>query len=199
MSRCPAARLVVRWTPRATGRMSRLIVLIGIRAGISGVGVPSGRRCPREIEGWFRKPVSREASQSGKASAMFIDSWVVGVNVYGNRPSRLIVSRNIIRDIRIRVHLRPFLFSGINSCFAVKWRNHDWMVRRRLVTHRLSGVGSSSVGNSIESRRLVTHRLSGVGSSSVGNSIESRIRGIPKRYGIANLLKKLKFTVRFRG
>jgi len=54
--------------------MSRLIVSIRIKAGIKSVGVPSGRRCPREIEGWFRKPVSRVASWSGKASAMFIDS-----------------------------------------------------------------------------------------------------------------------------
>lgn len=45
-----------------------------IRAGISGVGVPSGRRQPREIEGWFHRPVRRVASQSGNASVMFIDS-----------------------------------------------------------------------------------------------------------------------------
>ncbi len=61
--------------------MSRLVVSIMIRAGISGVGVPSGRRCPSEIDGWFRRPVRRVASQSGKDRAMFIDSWVVGVNV----------------------------------------------------------------------------------------------------------------------
>lgn len=81
MSRCPAVRLAVRRTPRARGRISRLMVSIIIRAGISGVGVPSGRRCPREVVGWFRRPVSRVASHSGKARAMFIDSWVVGVNV----------------------------------------------------------------------------------------------------------------------
>ena len=61
--------------------MSRLVVSIRIRAGISRVGVPSGRRWAREIEGWFRKPVSSVASHSGKARARFIDSWVVGVNV----------------------------------------------------------------------------------------------------------------------
>lgn len=60
------------------------------------------------------------ASQRGKASAMFIDSWVVGVNVYGNRPSRLIVSRSIISDVKIRAHLWPFLFSGIISCFVTR-------------------------------------------------------------------------------
>lgn len=71
----------MRRTPRASGRIRRLIVSITIRAGISGVGVPSGRRCPREVVGWFRRPVSSVASQSGNARAIFIESWVVGVNV----------------------------------------------------------------------------------------------------------------------
>lgn len=81
ISRWPAVRLAVRRTPRARGRMSRLVVSIMIRAGIRGVGVPSGRRWPNEAEGWFRRPTSNVASQRGKASAMFIDSCVVGVNV----------------------------------------------------------------------------------------------------------------------
>lgn len=81
MSRCPAVRFAVRRTPRANGRISRLVVSIKISAGINGVGVPSGSRWPREIEGWLRIPVRRVASQSGKARAMFMDSWVVGVNV----------------------------------------------------------------------------------------------------------------------
>lgn len=81
ISRWPAVRLAVRRTPRARGRISRLVVSIMIRAGISGVGVPSGRRWPRDAEGWFRRPVSSVASHSGKARARFIDSWVVGVNV----------------------------------------------------------------------------------------------------------------------
>lgn len=38
-------------TPRARGRINRLIVSIIIRTGIKGVGVPSGRRCPRAIVG----------------------------------------------------------------------------------------------------------------------------------------------------
>lgn len=81
MSRCPAVRLAVRRTPRASGRMSRLVVSIIMRAGIRGVGVPSGSRCPREIEGWLRRPTRRVASHSGKARARFMESWVVGVNV----------------------------------------------------------------------------------------------------------------------
>ena len=67
-------RFAVRRTPRASGRMRRLIVSITIRAGISGVGVPSGKRCPKEVVGWFRRPVSNVASQSGNARAIFIDS-----------------------------------------------------------------------------------------------------------------------------
>lgn len=74
-------RFAVRRTPRANGRISRLVVSIMIRVGISGVGVPSGSRCPKEAEGWFRRPVSKVASHSGRAKAMFIDSWVVGVKV----------------------------------------------------------------------------------------------------------------------
>lgn len=67
-------RFAVRRTPRARGRIRRLVVSIMIRAGIRGVGVPSGRRWPREAEGWFRRPVRSVANQSGKARAMFIDS-----------------------------------------------------------------------------------------------------------------------------
>lgn len=74
ISRCPAVRFAVRRTPRARGRIKRLMVSIMTRAGISGVGVPSGRRWPREGVGWFRRPVSRVASHSGRAKAMFIDS-----------------------------------------------------------------------------------------------------------------------------
>lgn len=47
MSRCPAVRLAVSRTPKANGRMNRLIVSIIIKTGISGVGVPSGSMCPR--------------------------------------------------------------------------------------------------------------------------------------------------------
>lgn len=120
ISRWPAVKFAVRRTPRARGRMSRLIVSIRIKAGISGVGVPSGRRWPRDVVGWFRRPVRRVASQRGKARAMFIDSWVVGVNVYGSNPSKLIVNRSVISDTKIRAHLCPALFRGSISCFVIR-------------------------------------------------------------------------------
>ena len=74
------------------------------------------------------------------------------------------MSSSIISDVRIRAHLWPLLFSGIISCFVMRCRSHSWRVERRLVTHRLPGVGSSRAGN----------------------SIESRISGIPSRHGLAN-------------
>lgn len=118
-------RFAVRRTPRANGRIRRLVVSIRMRAGIRGVGVPSGRRWPREAEGWFRSPVRRVASHRGKAKAKFIDSWVVGVKVYGSNPRRLISSRKIIRDVRISAHLWPFLFRGVISCFVMRFTNHS--------------------------------------------------------------------------
>lgn len=74
-------RLAVSRTPRARGRINRLIVSIIISTGMRGVGVPSGRRCPRAWVGWFRIPITTVASQKGTASPRFRDSWVVGVKV----------------------------------------------------------------------------------------------------------------------
>ena len=74
-------RLAVSRTPKANGRMSRLIVSIKIRIGIRRVGVPSGRRWPKAWVGWFRMPRITVASHNGKASPIFRDSWVVGVKV----------------------------------------------------------------------------------------------------------------------
>lgn len=89
MSRWPAVKLAVSRTPRARGRMNRLIVSIIIRTGIRSVGVPSGRRWPRAAVGWFRKPINTVESHIGTARPRFKDNCVVGVNVYGRSPSVL--------------------------------------------------------------------------------------------------------------
>lgn len=65
------------------------------------------------------------ASHRGNARARFIDSWVVGVNVYGSSPSRLISRRKIMRDVRIMAHLWPFLSNGIISCFVTRLMNQS--------------------------------------------------------------------------
>lgn len=103
-------------TPRARGRINRLIVSMITRTGIRRTGVPSGRRCPRAWVGWFRIPISTVASHRGTANPMFIESWVVGVYVYGRSPSMLSVIRKIIKDIRIVAHLWPSRLMGKNSC-----------------------------------------------------------------------------------
>lgn len=145
-------RFAVRRTPRAKGRISRLVVSIRISAGIRGVGVPSGSKWAKEADGLFRRPVSRVASHRGKARAMFMDSWVVGVNVYGRSPRRLIVRSMVISDVSIRAHLWPFLFNGIISCFVIRCRSHSWMVDSRLLIHRLLGDGNNKAGKSRDSR-----------------------------------------------
>ena len=81
ISRWPAVRFAVSRTPRANGRMNRLIVSIMIRTGIRGTGVPSGRRCPRDAVGWYRIPMITVANQRGTARPILRDNCVVGVNV----------------------------------------------------------------------------------------------------------------------
>lgn len=74
ISKWPAVKLAVSRTPRAKGRINRLIVSIIIRMGISSAGVPSGKRWPRATVGWFRSPIITVASHSGTARPMFSDS-----------------------------------------------------------------------------------------------------------------------------
>lgn len=61
--------------------MKRLIVSIIIRTGISGVGVPSGRKCASAWVIWCRRPRMTVASHRGTARPILRDSWVVGVKV----------------------------------------------------------------------------------------------------------------------
>ena len=51
ISKWPAVRFAVNRTPRARGRINRLIVSIIIRTGIRRAGVPSGSKCPRAAVG----------------------------------------------------------------------------------------------------------------------------------------------------
>lgn len=139
--RWPAVRLAVSRTPKAKGRIKRLIVSMIMRTGIRSVGVPSGRRCPRACVGWFRIPMITVASQSGTASPILSESWVVGVNVYGSRPSILRVIKKIIRDVSRVAHLCPPKFKGRRSCWVKRLINQPWSVRSRLFNHRADGVG----------------------------------------------------------
>ena len=174
--RWPAVRFAVNRTPRAIGRINRLIVSMITRTGISGPGVPSGRRCPIDVVGWFRRPIRTVANHIGMANPMFIDSWVVGVNVYGRRPRRLTVIRKIIKEVRIAAHLCPGLLIGDISWLVSCIKNQFCNTNRRLDSQRFVGAG-----NIIHGRR-----------------IDNKISGIPSRVGLKNWSKKLKIMVSFR-
>lgn len=116
------------------------------------------------------------ASQRGTAKPMLRDNCVVGVKVYGKRPSILRVIRNSIRDVRIKAHLWPPRFKGNKSCWVNRLINQFCRVISRLLSHRAEGVGKRIQG------RLRARA----------------IRGIPKNEGLMNWSKKLSVMVRFR-
>ena len=168
--------MAVSRTPRARGRMKRLIVSMMIRTGISGTGVPSGKRCPRAAVGWFRIPIITVASHSGTASPIFRESCVVGVKVYGRRPNIFRVIRNSIKEVSITAHLWPPRFKGRRSCWVNRLINHPCSVIRRLFSHRAEGVGKRIHG-----------RVSATAMS-----------GMPRYVGLINWSKKLSVMVSFR-
>ena len=157
-------RLAVSRTPRARGRINRLIVSMIIRTGIRGAGVPSGRRCPSASVGLFHMPMITVASQRGTAKPRLSDSCVVGVNVYGRRPSKLRVKRNTINEVRRRAHLWAPTFKGRSSCWVNRAIDQFWTVSSRLLCHRPQGVGYKTQG-----------RLRAIAT-----------RGIPRYVGLAN-------------
>lgn len=90
--------------------------------------MPSGRRWAREAVGRVRSPINTVASHRGRARAMFIDSCVVGVKVYGSRPSRLVKRRRINKEMRIKDCLRPEGLIGSMICFVALLINQDLIV-----------------------------------------------------------------------
>lgn len=72
--------MAVSRTASAIGWMKRLIVSMITSMGMSGMGVPWGKKWARDAFVLNRSPVSTVAAHRGIAIAKFIDSWVVGVN-----------------------------------------------------------------------------------------------------------------------
>ena len=72
--------LAVNRTARATGWMKRLTVSIITSIGISGVGVPCGRKWASDALVLLRKPVITAPAHKEIAMPKFIDNCVVGVN-----------------------------------------------------------------------------------------------------------------------
>ena len=77
--------------------------------GIRGGGVPCGKKWASDAFVLCRNPVNTVAAHSGIAMPRFIDSCVVGVKVWGSKPRRLVDPINIISEMSISDHVRPFV------------------------------------------------------------------------------------------
>lgn len=108
--------MAVSRTPNAIGRISRLIVSIMTSTGTKRSGVLSGRRWPSACVGWLVIPIITVAIQRGAASPRLRDSWVVGVKVYGSRPSTFNVTRKTIKDVNRAAHSWALGLRGSKSC-----------------------------------------------------------------------------------
>lgn len=84
--------------------MVSMIISMGMRE----IGVPWGRKWANEDFSLWRKPRITAPAHSGIAMLRFVDSCVVGVNVWGNRPRRFVEPINIISDTSMSAHVRPF-------------------------------------------------------------------------------------------
>lgn len=151
--RWPAVMLAVSRTANAIGWIKRLIVSMIISIGISGIGVPCGRKWANDALVLWRNPVITAPAHRGMAIPKFIDSWVVGVKEWGNKPRRLVEPINIISEINIRDQVRPFGLCIVIICFNTSWINHCWADTRRLFTSR-DGEGKSRLGNIIIKRTI---------------------------------------------
>ena len=126
INRCPAVILAVNRTARAIGWINRLIVSIITSIGISGVGVPCGRKWASDALVLLRKPVITAPAHKGMAMPKFIDSCVVGVNEWGSRPNKFVDPINRIRDMSINVHVCPLVLWIPIICFDTSWSTHCW-------------------------------------------------------------------------
>ena len=126
--------------------MKRLIVSIITSIGINGVGVPCGKKWASDALVLLRKPVVTAPAQRGMVMPKFIDSCVVGVNEWGNRPSRFVDPINRTKDISINVHVCPLELWICIICFDRSWSIHCWRETRWLFTSRFD-VENNTLGN----------------------------------------------------
>lgn len=108
INRWPAVIFAVSRTASAIGWINKLIVSIIINMGMSEMGVPCGRKWAKEFFNLCRNPKITAPAHRGMAMLRFMDSCVVGVNVWGSRPRRLVEPINIISDTIISAQVRPF-------------------------------------------------------------------------------------------
>lgn len=176
ISRCPAVILAVKRTAKAIGWINKLIVSIITSIGISGIGVPCGRKWASESFILCRNPKITAPAHSGIAIPRFIDNWVVGVNVCGSRPSRFVEPIKIINDASISDQVRPLGEWIAIICLVISLINHCWKVWNRLFTKRFDDVIMTS-----------------------GNIIIRIIIGNPIRVGVMKEENKFSFIFVLRG
>lgn len=75
--------------------------------------MPSGKRWASDFSGWLRIPIRTVASQIGAARPRLMDSWVVGVKVYGSKPSTFSETRKSISEVNKAAHLWPSSLRGV--------------------------------------------------------------------------------------
>ena len=95
-----------------------------ISMGIRGIGVPWGRKWARDAFVLWRNPRITAPAHRGIAMPRFMESWVVGVNVWGRSPSKLVEPMKIIREINISVHVRPLVECMDIICLVTILMNH---------------------------------------------------------------------------
>lgn len=161
ISRCPAVIFAVSRTANAIGWINRLIVSMIISMGIKGSGVPWGKKCARDAFVLWRKPKITVPAQRGIAMPRFIDSWVVGVKEWGNKPNRFVEPINIISEISMSVQVCPFLLWIVIICLVVIRINHCWIETKRLLTSRPVD-GNNILGNIIMSTTIGNPIIVGV-------------------------------------
>lgn len=70
---------------------------------------------------------------------------MVGVNEWGNKPSRLVELINRISEINMRAQVRPLVLCVAISCFSISWTSHCCREVRRLSISR-EGEGKKILG-----------------------------------------------------
>ena len=181
ISRCPAVILAVNRTARAIGWINRLIVSIIISIGISEIGVPCGRKWAKELFNLWRNPNRTAPAHSGIAILRFIDSWVVGVNVCGRRPRRLVEPMNIMRETIIRVQVRPFGVWISIICLIISLISQCWNEWSRLLIKR------SDDGNRIDGNMIIV--------ITIGSPITEGVIKEANRFSFILILKEFLFLV----
>lgn len=76
----------------------------------------------------------------------FIESCVVGVNVWGSSPRRFVDPIKMMSEVSIRDHVRPFGECVNIICLVISLINHCWAVVTRLLIN-LFVVLKNRVGN----------------------------------------------------